>query len=72
MHYDASRGQRCRRAIGGGRRRSALVAYEEYSQGRAAAFAQPFRDHGLLRLAIGLEGAEDLIADLDASLTTAY
>ena len=36
------------------------------------AFAQPFRDHGLVRLAIGLEAVEDLIADLDASLTIAY
>ena len=49
-----------------------LVAYEEYPEGAAQAFAQPFRDHGLVRLAIGLEAADDLIADLDASLTTAY
>jgi canavanine-gamma-lyase len=49
-----------------------LVAYEEYPDGPAAAFAQPFREHGLVRLAIGLEAAPDLIADLDASLTTAY
>jgi cystathionine beta-lyase/cystathionine gamma-synthase len=49
-----------------------LVAYEEYPAGPAKAFAQPFRDHGLVRLAIGLEAVEDLIADLDASLTTAY
>jgi methionine-gamma-lyase len=49
-----------------------LVAYEEYPEGPAKAFAQPFRDHGLVRLAIGLEAKEDLIADLDASLTTAY
>ena len=33
---------------------------------------RPFRDHGLVRLAIGLEAVEDLIADLDAALTTAY
>ena len=43
-----------------------LVAYEQYPDGPAAAFAQPFREHGLVRLAIGLEAAEDLIADLDA------
>lgn len=49
-----------------------LVAYEEYAEGPAAAFAEPFRRHGLVRLAIGLEAKEDLIADLDASLTTAY
>jgi methionine-gamma-lyase len=49
-----------------------LIAYEEYPEGPAKAFAPPFRDHGLLRLAIGLEEADDLIADLDASLATAY
>ncbi|MGJ9421923.1 trans-sulfuration enzyme family protein [Aeromicrobium sp. CF3.5] len=49
-----------------------LVAYEQYPDGRAAAFAQPFRECGLIRLAIGLEASEDLVADLDASLTTAY
>jgi len=49
-----------------------LIAYEEYPDGPAKAFAKPFRDYGLVRLAIGLEAKEDLIADLDASLTTAY
>lgn len=49
-----------------------LVAYEEYPDGPAKAFTQPFRDHGLVRLAIGFEAKDDLIADLDASLTTAY
>ena len=49
-----------------------LVAYEEYPEGPAEAFARPFREHGLVRLAIGLEAKEDLIADLDASLTTAF
>ncbi len=49
-----------------------LVAYEEYPEGPAEAFAQPFREHGLVRLAIGLEATEDLIADLDAALATAY
>lgn len=49
-----------------------LIAYEEYPEGPAAAFAQPFREHGLVRLAIGLEAKEDLVTDLDASLTTAY
>jgi len=47
-----------------------LVAYETHPQGPAAAFASPFREHGLIRLAIGLEAKEDLIADLTASLTT--
>lgn len=49
-----------------------LVAYEEYPDGPAAAFAQVFQDHGLIRLAIGLEAKEDLVADLDAALTTVY
>jgi cystathionine beta-lyase/cystathionine gamma-synthase len=49
-----------------------LIAYEEYPEARAAAFAAPFRDHGLIRLAVGLESVEDLIADLDAALTAAY
>lgn len=49
-----------------------LVAYEEYPEGPAAAFAEPFRDHGLIRLALGLEDAGDLIFDLDAAITTAY
>ncbi len=38
----------------------------------AAAFAEPFREYGLARLAIGLEAIDDLLADLDDSLTTAY
>jgi cystathionine beta-lyase/cystathionine gamma-synthase len=49
-----------------------LVSYEEYPEGLAAACAAPFRGHGLIRLAVGLEAADDLIADLDAALTTAY
>jgi cystathionine beta-lyase/cystathionine gamma-synthase len=49
-----------------------LVAYEQYPDGPSAAFAPVFQEHGLIRLAIGLESREDLIADLDASLTTAY
>lgn len=49
-----------------------LVAYETYPKERAAAFAPPFRDHGLVRLAVGLEAPEDLVADLDGAFTTAY
>ena len=49
-----------------------LIAYESYPPERADAFAAPFREHGLIRLAIGLEEPADLIADLDAALTTAY
>jgi cystathionine beta-lyase/cystathionine gamma-synthase len=49
-----------------------LVAYEEYSAGPASAFDPPFREHGLIRLGVGLESAQDIIADLDAALTTVY
>lgn len=49
-----------------------LIAYEQYPDGPAAAFDAPFREHGLIRLAIGLEATDDLIADLDAALTSAY
>ncbi len=49
-----------------------LVAYEEYPEASASVFAKPFRDHGLVRLAIGLEAQEDLVADLDTSLGIAY
>lgn len=49
-----------------------LIAYEEYPEDRASAFDPPFREHGLIRLAVGLESAQDLIADLDAALTTVY
>ncbi|WP_328414668.1 PLP-dependent transferase [Micromonospora sp. NBC_00389] len=49
-----------------------LIAYEQYPEARAAAFAAQFREHGLIRLAVGLESAHDLIADLDAALTTVY
>jgi cystathionine beta-lyase/cystathionine gamma-synthase len=49
-----------------------LINYQHHPEERAAAFAPPFRDHGLIRLAVGLESPRDLIADLDAALTTAY
>jgi cystathionine beta-lyase/cystathionine gamma-synthase len=49
-----------------------LIAYERYGEARAAAFAEPFGEHGLIRMAVGLESADDLIADLDAALTTVY
>ena len=49
-----------------------LIVYEEYPESRAAAFAPVFQEHGLIRLAVGLESAEDLVADIDAALTTAY
>ncbi len=49
-----------------------LVAYEQYPPDRAAGFAPVFREHGLIRLAIGLEAADDITADLDAALTSTY
>ncbi len=49
-----------------------LVAYEQYPPERGERFAEPFRENGLIRLAIGLEAATDVIADLDAALTTVY
>jgi cystathionine beta-lyase/cystathionine gamma-synthase len=49
-----------------------LVAYEQYAGAQAAAFARPFRDNGLIRLAVGLEAPDDLIADLRAALDVAY
>lgn len=49
-----------------------LIAYEQYPEARAAAFSAGFREHGLIRLALGLESSDDLISDLDAALTTAY
>jgi cystathionine beta-lyase/cystathionine gamma-synthase len=49
-----------------------LIAYERYTGVKADAFPAPFREHGLIRLAAGLESADDLIADLDAALTSTY
>jgi cystathionine beta-lyase/cystathionine gamma-synthase len=49
-----------------------LITYERYPEETAAAFDAVFQQHGLIRLAVGLESADDLVADLDAALTTAY
>lgn len=49
-----------------------LIAYEAYPPARAAGLSCPFRENGLIRLAIGLESAQDLIADLDAALIAVY
>jgi cystathionine beta-lyase/cystathionine gamma-synthase len=49
-----------------------LIAYERYPQARGAAFDSRFQEHGLIRLAVGLESAQDLTADLDGALTTVY
>jgi cystathionine beta-lyase/cystathionine gamma-synthase len=49
-----------------------LIAYENYPDGRGDAFAPQFQEHGLIRLAIGLESASDLVADLDGALTSIY
>ncbi|QIZ37376.1 PLP-dependent aspartate aminotransferase family protein [Saccharopolyspora sp. ASAGF58] len=48
-----------------------LIVYEDTPAGRAAMFPEVFRTHGLLRLAVGLEDPDDLIADLAAALDTA-
>ncbi|MGW4912785.1 trans-sulfuration enzyme family protein [Streptomyces sp. NPDC004270] len=48
-----------------------LIVYEDTPAGRAAMFPEMFRTHGLLRLAVGLEDPDDLIADLSAALDTA-
>ncbi|MCZ4516579.1 aminotransferase class V-fold PLP-dependent enzyme, partial [Streptomyces sp. ActVer] len=48
-----------------------LIVYEDSPAGRAAMFPEVFRTHGLLRLAVGLEDPDDLIADLAAALDTA-
>ncbi|MER6221480.1 aminotransferase class I/II-fold pyridoxal phosphate-dependent enzyme [Streptomyces sp900105755] len=47
-----------------------LIVYEDTLAGRAALFPEVFRTHGLLRLAVGLEDPDDLIADLAAALDT--
>ncbi len=47
-----------------------LVAYQSYPGARGAALAAPFREHGLIRLAVGLEARSDLVADLDAALAS--
>ena len=49
-----------------------LIAHEQHPDGPAAAFGPAFRQHGLIRLAIGLEAAGDLISDLEAAPTTTY
>ena len=45
-----------------------LVAHVAKSGPRQDRYGAPFTDHGTLRLSIGLEDAEDLLADLDAAL----
>ena len=49
-----------------------LIAYERYPADRAAPFVQVFQEHGLIRLAIGLESAADIIGDIDGALTSTY
>lgn len=45
-----------------------LIAHFAKSGPRQDRYGRPFTDHGTLRLSIGLEDPEDLIADLDAAL----
>ena len=49
-----------------------LIAYEQYPADRAAPFAPVFQEHGLIRLAIGLESSDDIISDLNGALTHTY
>jgi cystathionine beta-lyase/cystathionine gamma-synthase len=49
-----------------------LIDYERYPEERSAGFPGPFREHGLVRLAVGLEDPDDLMTDLNEALTTAY
>ncbi len=46
-----------------------LVAHFAKSGPRQDLYGSPFTDNGTLRLSIGLEDADDLIADLDSALT---
>ncbi|MFF5140418.1 PLP-dependent transferase [Streptomyces sp. NPDC013157] len=48
-----------------------LIVHEDAPADRAAMFPEVFRTHGLLRLAVGLEDPDDLIADLATALDTA-
>ncbi|MER5529161.1 aminotransferase class I/II-fold pyridoxal phosphate-dependent enzyme [Streptomyces sp. NPDC002677] len=48
-----------------------LIVHEDTHPDRAAMFPEVFRTHGLLRLAVGLEDPDDLIADLAAALDRA-
>ncbi|WP_443032093.1 PLP-dependent transferase [Streptomyces sp. CA-210063] len=48
-----------------------LIVHEDAPAARAAMFPEVFRTHGLLRLAVGLEDPDDLIADLAAALDPA-
>jgi len=48
-----------------------LIAHFARSGPRQDRYGAPFTDEGTLRLSIGLEDAEDLIADLDAALGAA-
>lgn len=45
-----------------------LIAHFAKSGGRQDLYGAPFTDHGTLRLSIGLEDTDDLIADLDSAL----
>lgn len=45
-----------------------LIMHVSNEGPRVAYYPQPFKDYGHLRLSVGLEDPEDLIADLDAAL----
>ncbi|OJX70148.1 MAG: cystathionine gamma-lyase [Micrococcales bacterium 73-13] len=45
-----------------------LIAHFAKSGPRQDRYGRPFTDHGTLRLSVGIEDVEDLLADLDAAL----
>ncbi|MET9090174.1 PLP-dependent transferase [Streptomyces sp. NPDC004237] len=45
-----------------------LIAHENFAAGRESMFPEVFRTHGLLRLAVGIEEPDDIVADLAAAL----
>jgi methionine-gamma-lyase len=45
-----------------------LIMHVSNEGPRVVYYPQPFKDYGHLRLSVGLEDAEDLIADLGAAL----
>lgn len=49
-----------------------LIVHVGTSGPRVAAYPEPFQKYGHLRLAVGLEDAQDLINDIDAALNAAF
>lgn len=49
-----------------------LIVHTGTEGGRVAAYPEPFRTHGHLRLSVGLEDADDLLHDLAAALDATF